>query len=85
MACFKQASHFFQAQVIAVNTNTITIDRPFDFTFTTNATVTRTTKEMNVVIRLDPALNDELQFIIQDNLTALTEFHCIALGHVVAD
>lgn len=190
MVCFKQGPHFFQAIVIWVNTNTITLDRPFDFAFTTSATVTRTTKEMNVdwsttplvyrvspvgttvkfditklifhieddtamdsgkfwgitaltkgivirkkdgvyksifnaksnwdfahhcanvsyddkapngqywfraikqiwgqdnhgvVIRLDPALNDELQVIIQDNLTALTEFHCIALGHVVLD
>lgn len=190
IACFKEWSHFFQAEVIWVNTNTITLDRPFDFAFTTNAIVTRTTNNMNtdwsttpqiykispvwlskkfditklifhmeddvamdswkfwgiaeltkgivlrkkdwvyksifnaktngdfshhcestqyddkapsgkywfkatksiwwqhnhwVVIRLDPALNDELQVIIQDNLTALTEFHCIALGHVVDD
>lgn len=190
MACFKQLSHFFQAQVIAVNTNTITFDRPFDYAFTTSALVQRTTKELNVdwsttpqiykispvwlnvkfditklifhieddtamdsgkfwgitaltkgvvlrkkdgvyksifnaktngdfahhcqevqyddkapsgqywfraikqiwgqdnhgvVIRLDPALNDELQVIIQDNLTTITEFHCIALGHVVLD
>lgn len=190
MACFKELSHFFQAQVIAVNTNTITIDRPFDYAFTTSAWVQRTTNEVNtnwsitpqiymispvwitkkfditkiifhieddtamdsgkfwgitaltkgvvlrkkdgvyksifniktnwdfaqhcaiiqyddkapsgqywfraikeiswqqnhgVVIRLDPALNDELQIIIQDDLTAIKEFHCIALGHVVDD
>lgn len=190
MACFKEWSHFFQAQVINVATNTITIDRPFDFAFTTNANTTRTSKEMNVdgsttpqvyrvsptwltrkfditkmifhimddtsmdsgkfwgitalakgivvrkkdwvyksifnaktnwdfahhcawvsyddkapswqywfraikeiswqnnhwvVIRLDPDLLDELQIIIQDNLTALTDFHCTAIGHVVED
>lgn len=190
MACFKEWTHFFQAQVINVATNVITIDRPFDFAFTAASTATRTSKEMNidwsvtpvifrvtpvwttvkfditklifhiednvamddskfwwitaltngivlrkkdgvyksifnsksngdfshhcsetqywdhapaweysfkaikkfawpenhgVVIRLDPASNDEFQVIIQDNLTALTDFHCIALGHVVQD
>lgn len=190
MFCLKEWTRFFQAQIINVATNIITIDRPFDFAFTTNAITTRTSKEMNVdwsvtpvifkvtpvwtnmkfdicklifhiednvamddskfwwiteltkwivlrkkdwvyksifnsksnwdfahhcsdiqyadhapsgeywfraikrfawpenhwvVIRLDPALNDELQVIIQDNLIWLTEFHCIALWHVVTD
>lgn len=190
MACFKEWTHFFQAVVLNVATDTITIDRPFDFAFTTAATVTRTTKEMNVdwsvtpqifrispvwttvkfditkiffvigddsamdswkfgwiaaltkwivvrkkdgvfksifnaktngdfsqhcqavnyddkapswqywfraiknlawqenqgvVIRLDPAENEELQVIIQDNLTGLLSFNCVALWHIVTE
>lgn len=38
-----------------------------------------------VVIRLDPASNDELQIIIQDDLTGIDEFHCVARGSIVQD
>lgn len=36
-----------------------------------------------VVIRLDGNTGDELQLLIQDDLTELTDFHIIAQGHVV--
>lgn len=191
MFCLKEWSRFFQAEIINVATNTVTIDRPFDFAFTSASVATRTTKDMNVnwsvtpliyrvtpvwmswikfditkilfhieddspmdnwtfwglpkltkwivlrkkdwiyksifnakdngdfahhcavvsyddkapswsywiriikelsgqqnhwvVIRLDPANNDELQVIIQDDLTWLIDFHCVALWHVVQD
>lgn len=48
MMCFKEGTHFMQADVLIVATNTITIDRPLDFAFTTAATVNRTTHDMNV-------------------------------------
>lgn len=188
--CFKEGASFFQAEVLTVVTNTITLDRPLDFAFTTAAVVERTTNDMNVdgsvtrqifrispvnttnkldvtkiifsiednaamdtstfggltklargivlrkkdgtyksifnaknnddflhhcaeygfidkapagyygfraikkfagqenhgvTIRLDPALSDELQVIVQDNLTGLTDFHVIVHGHVVTD
>jgi hypothetical protein len=38
-----------------------------------------------VTVRLSASSSDALQVIIQDNLTALTEFHCIAHGHVVTN
>jgi len=38
-----------------------------------------------VSIRLDGDNGDELEIIIQDNLTALTKFACVAQGHVVID
>jgi len=36
-----------------------------------------------VVIRLYAETDDELQVIIQDNLTSLTDMHAVAIGHVV--
>lgn len=36
-----------------------------------------------VVIRLDGSIGDELQILIQDNLTDLTSFHVIVQGHLV--
>lgn len=38
-----------------------------------------------VSIRLNYATNDQLQIIIQDNLTGLTEFHATAQGHIVTN
>ncbi len=38
-----------------------------------------------VTIRLSGDLGDELQIIIQDDLTDLDHFHCVAQGHVVTD
>lgn len=38
-----------------------------------------------VVIRLDADTSDELQVIVQDDLSALTRFHVIVQGHVVTD
>lgn len=38
-----------------------------------------------VVIRLNGSTSDELQIIIQDNLTGLNHFHCIVQGHVTQD
>lgn len=36
-----------------------------------------------VTIRLDSALSDELQIIVRDDLTGLSDFSCVAIGHVV--
>jgi len=36
-----------------------------------------------VVIRLDGDTNDQLQILIQDNLTAITKLACVAQGHLV--
>lgn len=44
----KEGVHFFQAEVITVVTNTITLDRPLDFAFTTAAIGQRCTINMNV-------------------------------------
>ena len=38
-----------------------------------------------VVIRLNGADGDEMQILVQDDLTALSHFHCIVQGHVVRD
>jgi len=188
MICFKEWSNFLQAEILNVNTNIITIDRPLDFAFTTSAIVDITTNDLNVdwsitpqifrispswlnvkfditrvifsiednvpmdtgtfwgiakltnwivlrkkdwvyksffnakenddfhhhcdqvdyitkaptwqyavivkkkfieqnlrVVRLNPELSDELQVIVQDNLTALLWFHIIVQWHVVVD
>jgi len=60
--CFKEGSHFLQAEVITVVVNAITIDRPLDFAFTTAANIERTTHNMNVdgsvtpqIFRISPA------------------------------
>jgi hypothetical protein len=39
--------------------------------------------ENGVTIRLDAKTNDRLELILQDDLTDLYEFNCIAQGHVV--
>lgn len=36
-----------------------------------------------VVIRLAASSSDELQLIVQDNLTSLTDMHAVAIGHTV--
>lgn len=36
-----------------------------------------------VVLRLDGSTNDELQIIVQDDLTWLDEIHCICIWHIV--
>lgn len=38
-----------------------------------------------VTIRLEADTSDELQIIIQDDLTGLDDFRCVAQGHVVTD
>lgn len=40
-------------------------------------------EKSGVVIRLESDTNDELQVIIQDDLTALTKFRCVLQGHTV--
>lgn len=54
--CFKQDSHFFQAKVINVSTNDITLDRPFDFAFTTSSNLVRSTNNMNVDWSVTPQI-----------------------------
>lgn len=71
------------------------ISRSFDFGFQTNiggnlrAFTSRTTyggqSRRGVVIRLDGDLGDELQVIIQDDLTSQVNMIMIAQGHVVED
>lgn len=46
--CFKEGDRHFQSRVINVNTNTITIDSPFDYGFTTGASVFKGVTSMNV-------------------------------------
>lgn len=48
MVEFYEKDRFFQAQVLTVVTNTITIDTPFDFAFTTSVDGRRGDKEMAV-------------------------------------
>lgn len=48
IARFKEGNRFLRATVTAVNTNTITIDQPFDYAFTTAAICARATANMNV-------------------------------------
>lgn len=43
-----EGSQTYQGEVINVVTNTITVDSPLDYTFTTAATVRRTTIELNI-------------------------------------
>lgn len=76
-------------------TNGEFIARSFDFAFQTNignnerSFTSRTTyggqSKRGVVIRLDGDLGDELQVIIQDNLTSQSRMIMIAQGHVVED
>lgn len=35
--------------------------------------------------QINPETNEELQVIIQDNLTGLLSFNCVALWHIVTD
>jgi len=48
LMCLKEWSNFFQAEVLSVSWNVVTIDRPFDYGFTINTSSQRTTKEMNI-------------------------------------
>ena len=76
-------------------TNGDFISRSFDFGFQTNignnlrAFTARTTysgqSKRGVVIRLDGDLGDELQVIIQDDLSSQTRIIMIAQGHIVED
>lgn len=45
---FKEGTRFMRAIVLTVATNTITIDTPFEYAFTTAASVSRGTYDMNV-------------------------------------
>lgn len=38
-----------------------------------------------VTIRLDPEAGDELQILVQDDLTGLDHFHCVVQGHRVTE
>jgi hypothetical protein len=62
MVCFKEGSNFMQARVLGVDTNLITINTPFDNIFTTEATVDRSSRMLNVngsvtpqIFRVSPA------------------------------
>jgi hypothetical protein len=76
-----------------VKTNGEIAERAYDVTYNPKAPAgvygfsSRTTfsgpDKRGVVIALDGATSDELEIIVQDNLTGLTHFHVIAQGHVV--
>ena len=46
--CIRENSRFYQARVVSVNVNVITLDLPLDYAFTTAALASRRTINMNV-------------------------------------
>lgn len=70
---FKEGTHFFQCQVLVVATNTITVDRPFDFAFTAAATGQR----CNVNMAVDGSVTPVIFFITPANLSLDIDINAI--------
>lgn len=78
---FLEDNNATQSKVINVSTNTITLDSPIDYAYTTNALVRRTTIDMNVdgsstpvIFNIVPAFNNKwhinnINMSIEDNAT----------------
>lgn len=81
VVCFQEGTHVMQALTLDVDTDTITIDSPFDFAFTTSGGCSYGSKEMNVdgsvtpvIFRVGPGnLNINVQWDITRIMFAITD------------
>lgn len=46
--CVQEGTRAFQAQILSINANTLTVDTPADFAFTTSALIANRTPDLNV-------------------------------------
>ena len=75
---FKEGDRFFQAEVIIVATNTITVDSPFDYAFTTAAVGQR----CNINMTVDWSSTPRVFYVSPANLTNF-KFHITHISLVI--